>query len=82
MTDFNSLDQIHQRALVAHTKLYRVAIERLISNLILDIDKKQLLHQLIIETRESINSLEDEEVDEIVESIEADLTKAINENPE
>jgi hypothetical protein len=74
--DFTQLDQKHKRAVISHVKFFRVAVERL-SKLVPAHKRQALLDEISTEARDFINFLSDQEVDEIIKTIETNLNATI-----
>ena len=75
--NFNQLDIKHKRALVSHTKLFRLAVERLCQDLP-DAKKQAVVNSLCIEATDFVNFLGDEDINDIVKEIEVHLNKIIS----
>lgn len=71
--DFNSLDLKHKRAVIVHVQFFRIAVNRLVSKLRSDRHKEMLIDEITAEANDFINSLSDEDVDEIIKIIETNL---------
>lgn len=77
MTDFNSLDLKHKRAVISHVQLFQMAVNRLTSNFVSPKQKEILIDEMTAETQDFVNFFSDEQVNNIIKSIEHNLTNII-----
>lgn len=73
--NFNQLDIKHKRALVSHIKLFRLAVDQLCRKS--SKPSEDLINGLTLEVTDFVNYLGDDEINEIVESIEDRLNATI-----
>lgn len=77
MSDFVSLDLHHERAVICHIRTFRLAIEYL-GEYVPDRKREFIIDQILQEANDFINFLGEEEVDEIIEQVEASLDEIDN----